>query len=74
MKKFILIFGVISSAAMLSSCTVSTAAYGPEYSGYTVGYGGGNIDSSYDGYDGYVGYGGWASNYYSPGYHYIFHR
>ena len=75
MKKHVLALSAISAVVLLSGCTVdtTTANYGPEYSGYTVGYVGSDIDDSYVGYGGYggnVGYGGWASNYYSPGYHY----
>ena len=74
MKKFILAIGVISTATLLSSCTVTSAPYTPAYNGYTVGYGYDDGVGSYGtgtyGYDSYVGYGGWASNYYSPGYRY----
>lgn len=76
MKKCILASGVMSACVMLSSCAVdtTTSTYSPEYSGYTVGYVGSNIDDRYVGYGGYgggyVGYGGWASNYYSPGHRY----
>lgn len=70
MKKLILVFGVISSVAVLSSCTVGTTTNAAEYNGYTVGYNGGNVNDNYGGYSGYAGYGGWASNYYSPGVRY----
>lgn len=71
MKKLSLAFGVISAVVMLSSCSVATTAYTPDYNGYTVGYGGNVVTDNYVGYgsyDNYVGYGGWASSYYSPGY------
>lgn len=89
MKRYVLTLVVISSAAVLSSCAVTTTpVYGPNYtsapystgySGYTVGYGyGGDNDVDgyygYGGYGGYNGYGGWASTYYSPGVRYGSYR
>ncbi len=57
---------LLSLAACLGGCTVDTVPYGPNFDGYTVGYGSDDSLGNY-GYNGYVGYGGWASNYYAPG-------
>lgn len=72
MKKLVLALGLVTSATMLSSCTITTSPNSPTYNGYTVGYGYDDGVGPYGvetvGYDNYVGYGGWASSYYSPGY------
>lgn len=68
---------VVSAVVMLSSCAVTMNDSGPgyadtSYTGYTVGYGYGNVDSDigYGSMNTMRGYGGWASSYYSPGYGY----
>lgn len=78
MKKLILVPSIVFSAALFSSCTITTSPsvpatgyteYNTGYTGYTVNYayGAGNDDIG----DGtYVGYGGWASSFYAPGYRY----
>lgn len=74
MKKIILALGIISSATLLASCTVSSSPYTPVSDGYTVGYGyddgAGAFGVGDSGYNSYVGYGGWTSSFYSPGYRY----
>lgn len=70
MKKLGLVFFVLLSTILFSSCMLTTSGDNPGYtdyagySGYTVGYGYGD---GYDGYGVYRGYGGWASSYYAPG-------
>ncbi|MCX7116919.1 MAG: hypothetical protein NTW94_03255 [Legionellales bacterium] len=53
---------------LLTGCGVTTEAFGPQYSGYTVGYGYSGGTSG--GLVGYGSYGGWASSYYTPGMNY----